>query len=373
MSNKPNIPLVDLKKQHDFLHQEIKVSLETIFKSTSFIKGPFLEEFEDNFAKFLGVKHCIGVASGTDALHLSLLALGIREGNEVLLPVNTFIATAYAILYVGAKPVFVDVDPETFNIDVNAIESKITKNTKAIIPVHLYGQPAQMDKIMLLAKKYKLAVVEDACQAHGAVYKGEKIGSFGNLAAFSFYPSKNLGAYGDGGAITTNSSKLYNLIKSLREYGSTSKYTYDRVGINSRLDAIQAAILLIKLKHLDEWNNKKQKLAAYYNKRINKEIPFIKTPFINSQSTSVYHLYVIKTPKRNQLAKYLNSHGIQTGIHYPIPLHLQQSLKFLGYKKGDFSVAEALSREILSLPIYPELTYKEQDYIVKSIKTFFKS
>lgn len=371
--NEMNIPLVDLKKQYGSLSQEINTSLEALFKSTSFIKGPFLEKFEESFAKYIGTKYCIGVASGTDAIHLSLLALNIKAGDEVILPVNTFIATAYAILYVGAKPVFVDVDPKTFNIDVNSIESKITKNTKAIIPVHLYGQPAQMDKIMLLARKYKLAVVEDACQAHGATYNKKNVGSFGDLAAFSFYPSKNLGAYGDGGVITTNSTQLAKTLKKLREYGGISKYKYDTIGLNSRLDAIQAAILSIKLKHLDEWNNKKQKLAAYYNKRINEEIPFIKTPFINSQSTSVYHLYVIKTPKRNQLAKYLSSHGIQTGIHYPVPLHLQKSLQHLGYKKGDFPVAEALSREILSLPIYPELISTAQEYVVKSIKAFFKS
>lgn len=368
---KIQIPLVDLKTQHTFLSKDINLAFSKLCSSATFIKGPVLENFEKDFAKFIGVKHCIGVASGTDALHLSLVALGIRKGDEVLLPVNTFIATAYAILYVGAKPVFVDVDPETFNIDVNAIESKITKSTKAIIPVHLYGQPAQMDKIMLLARKYKLAVVEDACQAHGAVYKGGGIGSFGDLAAFSFYPSKNLGAYGDGGAITTNSPHFAKILRSLRDYGSSTKYLYDRVGYNSRLDTLQAAILQIKLKYLATWNQKRRRATDYYNKRINAEIPLIKTPVINKHARSVFHLYVIQTPRRDGLINHLSSRNIQTGIHYPKPLHLQKSLKKLGYKKGDFPVAEKLSNKILSLPIYPELTFKQQDYVVEAIKSFF--
>ena len=366
-----NIPLVDLRVQYKFLHKEINEKLNEMFKSATFIKGPILEAFENEFANFSGAKYCVAVASGTDALYLSLLSLGIKKGDEVILPVNTFVATAYAILYVGAKPIFIDVDPKTLNIDSGLIERKVTKKTKAIIPVHLYGQPADMDKIMILSKKYKLFVIEDACQAHGAVYRGKKIGSLGNLAAYSFYPSKNLGAYGDGGAITTNSSRLIKLIKSLREYGSTSKYTYNRVGINSRLDTIQAAILSIKLKYIERWNKRKLNLAAYYNKKL-KELPFITTPFIDKDSIPAYHLYVIRTTRRTALIEYLKSCGIQTGVHYPIPLHLQKSLLSLGYKKGDFPIAETISNKILSLPIYPELTNKQQDYIVESIKTFLK-
>lgn len=371
MSNQLTIPFVDLKKQYYCLRQEISTSFEALFKSTSFIKGPFLEKFEESFAKYTGTKYCIGVASGTDALHLSLVALGVEKDDEVIIPVNTFVATAYAVLYVGAKPILVDIDPKTYNIDVNLIEKNITKKTKAIIPVHLYGQPAQMDKIMLLARKYKLAVVEDACQAHGAVHKGKKIGSFGDLAAFSFYPGKNLGAYGDGGAITTNSPRFAKILRSLRDYGSSTKYLYDRIGYNSRLDSIQAAILQIKLKYLTAWNQKRRKLADHYNKKINAEIPLIKTPVIHKQAISVFHLYVIQTPKRDRLINFLTSRGIETGIHYPKPLHLQKSLKKLGYKKGDFPVAEKLSNKILSLPMFPELTFKQQDYVVESIKSFF--
>lgn len=365
------IPLVDLKKQYNYIKKDFDISLDYILKTGSFIKGPVLNEFEYDFAKFIGAKYCIGVASGTDALHLSLMSLGIGQGDEVILPVNTFVATAYAVLYTGAKPVFVDVDIKTYNIDTRSIESKISKKTKVIIPVHLYGQPANMKDILNLSKKYKLFVVEDACQAHGATYAGKKVGIFGDLTAFSFYPSKNLGGFGDGGAITTNSLKLANRIKSLREYGSTSKYTYDKVGINSRLDSIQAAILKIKLQSLQKWNSKKVKLAEYYNEKL-KKIPSVITPFTNNELTHVYHLYVIRTKKREALSKYLSLQGIQTGIHYPIPLHLQKSLSFLGYSKGSFPIAESLSEEILSLPVFPELSLKEQNYIIDNIYNFFK-
>lgn len=365
------IPLVDLKKQYRNLDKDFNHILKKIFISGNFIKGEYLERFEKDFAKFIGTKFCLGVASGTEALHLSLLAQNIGKGDEVILPVNTFIATSYAILYAGAKPIFVDADKKTYNIDTKLIERKITKKTKAIIPVHLYGQPAKMDEIMKLAKRYKLFVVEDACQAHGASYKNKNVGTFGNLAAFSFYPSKNLGAFGDGGAITTNSSKLYNVLKRLREYGySTSRYHYNRIGFNSRLDTIQAAILIIKLKYLKEWNLKRQKLANYYNRKL-QEIPLITRPYIERGADSVYNLYVIRTAKRDKLMQYLSSKGIKTGIHYPIPLHLQQSLSDLGYRKGDFPIAETMCREILSIPLYPELTTFQQDYIVESIKEFF--
>ncbi len=366
------IPFVDLRKQYKFLSKDIQTSLNKIFASGNFIKGSILEEFEREFAKFIGSRYCTGVASGTDALYLSLLSLGIKKEDEVILPVNTFIATVYAVLYTGAKPVFIDIDPETFNINSELIESKITSNTKAIIPVHLYGLPAEMDRIMKISGKHRLFVIEDACQAHGAVYKGKSVGTFGDLAAFSFYPSKNLGACGDGGAIVTNSAKLNKLIKSLSEYGFTSKYTYNRIGINSRLDNIQAAILKVKLKYLNQWNKKRRALANYYSKILNKEMPFIKTPVIGNNSFSTYHLYVIRTPRRTKLAKFLSSRRIQTMIHYPIPLHLQKSLTCLGYKKGDFPVAEEISTDILSLPLYPELTNKQQDYVVESIKIFFK-
>ena len=367
--NSMQIPLVDLKTQYQALKKEVDLSLAEVLLSGSFIKGEFLERFEKDFAKFVGTKHCIGVASGTDALHLSLVALGIGKGDEVILPVNTFVATAYAVVFAGATPVFADIDISTSNIDVRLIEEKITKKTKAIIPVHLYGQPAEMGKIVSLARKHKLFVLEDAAQAHGATYKKKPVGNFGNVAAFSFYPGKNLGAYGDGGAITTNSNKLNKILRQLREYGAKTKYLHQRIGYNSRLDAIQAAILQIKLKYLSDWNKKRQKAASYYDKLL-KEIPFIKIPVINKNTTSVFHLYVIRTPKRNSLINHLSMDGIQAGIHYPKPLHLQKSLKYLRYKRGDFPVAEKTSNQILSLPIYPEITFTQQDYIVESIKKF---
>src|SRR3989344_738869 len=346
--NSMQIPLVDLKTQYQALKKEVDLSLAEVLLSGSFIKGEFLERFEKDFAKFVGTKHCIGVASGTDALHLSLVALGIGKGDEVILPVNTFVATAYAVVFTRATPVFVDIDLSTSNIDARLIGEKITKKTKAIIPVHLYGQPAEMDKIVSLAIKNKLFVLEDAAQAHGATYKKKPVGSFGNVAAFSFYPGKNLGAYGDGGAITTNSNKLNKILRQLREYGAKTKYLHQRIGYNSRLDAIQAAILQIKLKYLSDWNKKRQKAASYYDKLL-KEIPFIKIPVINKNTTSVFHLYVIRTPKRNSLINHLSMDGIQAGIHYPKPLHLQKSLKYLRYKRGDFPVAEKTSNQILKM------------------------
>jgi len=277
MSNRVKIPLVDLISQYRLLSNDINHSLKKIFNHSAFIKGPFLEEFEQNFANFVGTKYCIGVASGTDALHLALRSLDIKEGNEVILPTFTFVATAYAILYVGAKPVFVDVEPLTFNIDTNQIESKITKKTRAIIPVHLYGQSANMQKILQVAKGNKLLLIEDAAQAHGATYLGKNVGTFGELAAFSFYPGKNLGAYGDGGAIVTNSAAHFKRLMKLREYGASSKYIFDELGLNSRLDTIQASILNIKLKHLKDWNKKRQKLAENYDKLLS-NLKQIKTP-----------------------------------------------------------------------------------------------
>jgi dTDP-4-amino-4,6-dideoxygalactose transaminase len=332
-----------------------------------------LEKFEKQFAEYVGVKYCIGVASGTDALHLSLRALGIGPGDEVLIPANTFVATAYAILYVNAKPVLIDINPNTYNIDVTLIEQKITKKTKAIIPVHLYGQPAEMDTISKMAKKYGLSIIEDACQAHGASYRKKQTGNLGTLGTFSFYVSKNLGAFGDGGAITTNSATLAKKLKRLREYGETSRYSYEEVGFNSRLDAVQAAILSVKLKHLDKWNSQRQQIARYYNKRFRAELPSIITPSTENISSHVYHLYVIQTQKRNKLLKYLAEKGIQAAIHYPIPLHLQHSLQSLKYKQGDFPITEKIAGEILSLPMYPQLSKKQQDYIVESVSSFFKS
>lgn len=372
MVNNNKIPLFDLKSEYAYLKKDLNELFNKICSTASFIKGPYLESFENKFAEYIGTKYCVGVASGTDALQLSLYTLGIGAGDEVILPVNTFVATAYAVLYVGAKPIFVDIDKKTYNIDINLIEKAITKKTKAIIAVHLYGNPAEMDKINAIAKRHKLFVVEDAAQAHGALYHKKRIGNWGDIAAFSFYPSKNLGAYGDGGAITTNSKRLAIKLKKIREYGSSAKYIFDEFGFNSRLDALQAAILELKLKYLDSANAQKIKIANYYSKACNKQIPFIITPYNNPDTRAVYHLYAIRTPKRDLLSKFLAQKNIATGVYYPVPLHLQKALKQLGYKKGDFPVVETMSRDMLCLPIFPELTQKQQDYIIESIKAFYK-
>lgn len=366
------IPLVNLNKQHKPLLKEIYSALKKILTHSSFIKGPYLNKFEENYAKFIGAKYAIGVASGTDALQLGLMALDLQPDDEVIMPVNTFIATAYAAIYLNAKPIFVDIDETTFNIDVNQIEQKITGKTKVIIPVHLYGQSAEMNKILKIARKHNLKVFDDASQAHGAYYKKNRIGSLGNLTAFSLYPSKNLGACGDAGIITTNSSKIAQRLLSLREYGGKSKYFYDEIGLNSRLDSIQASILSIKLKHLSRWNKERQKIAKYYNQELIKlKIPGLLIPHSTSDTPSVYYVYVIRAPYRDKLLKHLNDRGIQSGIHYPIPLHLQQSLNFLQYQKGDFPIAEKTCSEILSLPIFPGLTPKQQKYVVTAIKDFY--
>ena len=366
------IPLIDLGAQHQPLMKEINSSIKEIFENSSFIKGPTLQKFEKEFAKFIGTKYAVGVASGTDALHLSLMALGIGPGDEVIIPVNTFISTAYAALYVGAKPVFVDIDENTYNVDVNMIEDKITKRTRVIIPVHLYGTPAQMDKILSLAKKYNLIVIEDAAQAHGSCFKNKKAGTMGNLAAFSFYTSKNLGACGDAGAITTNSRKMADLLIRLRDFGRLSHTQYSEVGINSRLDTIQAAILSIKLNHLNRWNEKRRQVARYYHLKLEAlNIPGLIVPQISKDCLPVYYVYTIRCKKRDKLAESLLSNGVQTGIYYPLPLHLQKSLKSLGYKKGDFPITETVSEEILSLPMYPELTHSQQDFVIKAIMDFY--
>lgn len=366
------IPLIDLKAQHEPLMREINSSIKEIFENSSFIKGPVLQKFEAEFAKFIGTKYSVGVASGTDALRLSLVALGIGPGDEVIIPVNTFIATAYAAIYIGAKPVFVDIDESSYNIDTNKIEDKITKKTKAIIPVHLYGTPAQMDKVTSIAKKYSLKIIEDAAQAHGSTFKGKNIGTIGDLSAFSFYTSKNLGACGDAGAITTNSKKIADLLIRLRDFGRSSHTEYNEVGINSRMDTIQAAILSIKLKHLKKWNQKRREVANYYTQQLDLlKIPGLITPKISKECLPVYYVYTIRCKKRERLISYLESQGIQTGVYYPVPLHLQKSLKNLGYRKGDFPTAEKVSKEILSLPMYPELTRSHQDHIIESIRNFY--
>lgn len=364
---------LDLNAQYKSIKKEIDSAIKRVLDGGVFIGGQEVEKLEEEIAKFCGVKYAIGVNSGTDALFLSLKALGIGRGDEVITTPFTFIATAEIIANLGAKPVFVDIEPKTFNIDVSKIKKAITKKTKAIIPVHLFGQMADMSEIMRIAKKYKLYVIEDAAQAIGAEYKGRKAGTMGDFGCFSFFPSKNLGAYGDGGMVITNNKKLAEKIRLLRNHGSSSKEKYLNLilGTNSRLDAIQAAILRVKLKYLKKWNEKRLKIAKYYNRNL-KGVEDIRIPEILPNRIHIFHQYTIRTKYRDQLKKFLEKNKIPTMIYYPLPLHLQPAFKYWGYKKGDFPKAEKISKEVLSLPIYPELKKEEQNFIIKKIKEFYE-
>ncbi len=365
------VPFVDLKAQYKSIETEVQKAIKKVFDKSDFILGEELKLFEEEFAAYCGAKYCVGVASGTEALWLALLALGIKKGDEVITAANTFIATALAITMAGAKPVLVDIDPKTYNIDPRLIEEKITEKTKAIIPVHLYGQPAEMEEINKIAKKYGLFVLEDACQSHGAIYKGKRCGSLGDAAAFSFYPAKNLGAYGDGGAVVTNSTEIAEKIRMLRDYGQKEKYHHLVKGYNSRLDTLQAAILRVKLKKLDEWNKKRMEAAEQYHQLLKKED--IVLPEIAPDRTHVFHLYVIRIKRRDHARKFLEKNGISTGIHYPIPIHLQPSFKEIGYKEESFPVTETYSKEVLSLPLYPEIKREQIEYVSQKIEEFFSN
>jgi dTDP-4-amino-4,6-dideoxygalactose transaminase len=365
------IPLVDLKAQYDSLKTEIDDAISRAVKSTQFILGPEVKALEQEMAGYLGVSHAVGVASGTDALHLTLLACGIQPGDEVINTPFTFIATAETISHCGAVPVFVDIDPRTYNIDPARIEAKITKKTKAILPVHLYGQPADMAPILELAGKYKLKVIEDCAQALGAGYKDKKVGSLGDAGCLSFFPSKILGAYGDGGMVVTNNPEIAENVVSLRSHGSQKKCFSSVPGFNSRLDALQAAILRVKLRHLDEWIEMRRKKAALYSKLIG-QIKGIEPPYAAADSHHVFNYYTVRMDRRlnrDELSEHLNSQGIATAIYYPLSLHLQPVYKPLGYEAGDFPQSERAQEEVLSLPIYPELKDKEIEAIAKAIES----
>lgn len=373
MDQSKTIPLVDLCSQYQSIREEINEAFLSVVNSGQFIKGRVLEEFENEFARFSETKYCVGVASGSDALRLGLMALDLKPDDEVILPVFTFIATAFAVSLLGAKPVFVDIDPATFNIDISQIENKITPKTKVIIPVHLYGQPAQMKSILKIARKHHLSVFEDACQAHGATYFSRRVGGLGDLAAFSFYPSKNLGAYGEGGAVTTNSFRLAQQIRRLRDHGSLVKYFHPQLGFNSRLDSLQAAILRVKLKHLVIWNQKRRFLAKRYDQKLSAKIPSLQLLSEAKGCQGVHHLYVVQlSKKRNDCLKYLQRNGIQAAVHYPLPIHLQKPYLKDGYRKGDFPVAETVSHRVISLPLYPEMTNEQQDFVIQKLVEFFQ-
>jgi dTDP-4-amino-4,6-dideoxygalactose transaminase len=364
-----NIPLVDLRAQYQPLKNEIMAGMEQALEGMHLFLGENVQAFEKEFAQFCGVKHGIGVSDGTSALHIILRAMGIGPGDEVITVSHTFVATVEAIILAGARPVFVDIDPHTYLMDVGQIEAKITPRTKAILPVHLYGQTADMDPIMEIASRHGLKVVEDACQAHGAEYKGRRAGSLGHAAAFSFYFSKNLGAYGEGGFITTDDDELARRVRMIRDHGSERRYYHDLIGMNARLDELQAVVLRAKLPHLEEWNAQRRSHARQYHKLL-QGTPAI-TPVEWPENRHVCHLYVVQVPQRDELQAWLKGQGIGTGIHYPVPVHLQKVMGFLGHKAGDLPVTEQVTSGILSLPMYPELTDEEIEFVTDSIKTFY--
>ncbi len=365
------VPFLDLKKQYHNLKGEIDTKLIEVCENTAFTLGPYVEEFENNFAKYLGTKHFIGTSTGTSALHSALLAFDIGENDEVIVPVNTFTATAEAVVMAGAKPIFVDNDPKNYNMDLSKIENAITHNTKAIIPVHLYGQPIYMDKLLEIAKNHNLLVIEDCAQAHGAEYNNKKVGTFGHAACFSFYPGKNLGSFGEGGGVATNSDDIAEKVKKIRNHGSLIKYIHEFVGYNYHMQGFQGAVLNIKLKHIDNWNNRRLEIAKMYNKGL-ENTGDIEVPYIDEKVKHVFHLYVIRTKKRDELLEYLKKNEIYAGIHYPYPLHLQDSYKEYGYKKGDFPISEEYAPQLLSLPIFPEMTDEQVQYVINTIKSFYK-
>lgn len=362
------IACLDLKGQHQQIKKEVFEAFEKVYEQTAFSGGPFVEEFEKDFAKFCDTKYAVGVNNGTTAIHLAMLALGIGAGDEVIIPANTFIATAWGVSYTGAIPVFADCDADTWEIDAKKLEEKITPKTKAIIGVHLYGQPFDIDAVQEICNKHDLFLVEDAAQAQGARYKGKPAGGFGEMACFSFYPGKNLGACGEAGGLTTNQEKYYKHLQSLRNHGSVVRYYHDEVGFNMRMGGLEGASLKIKLKYLSGWNARRIEIAGRYHTGLKN--PKIKMQVQPLGHESVFHLFVVTTENRDDLIKYLNAKNIYPGLHYPVPCHLQKAYTDLGYKKGDFPNAEYLSEHCLSLPMYAELTNEEVYYVIEALNKY---
>ena len=361
------VPFLDLKSQYETMKDEIHTAINKVIDKTAFAGGPFVEQFEKEFARFCNCAHAVGVGSGTDALWLPLLALGVGIGDEVITVPSTFIATAEAISFCGATPVFVDIEERTYNMNPRLLESAITQKTKAIIPVHLFGQPVDMDPIMEIARKHNLYVIEDACQAHGSEYKGNKAGSMGDAAAFSFYPGKNLGAYGEGGAVVTNNAELAKIMKMFRDHGQSQKYYHGIIGWNARLDGLQGSILSAKLLHLDRWNDARRNHAHTYTKLLSGADGVI-TPYEADYAKHVYHIYAIRVNDRDMLISRLAERDIFCGIHYPVPVHLQQAYSSLGLGKGSFPIAEKCAEEFVSLPMFAELTGEQVEYVAQTIK-----
>ena len=364
------VPYLDLRAQLKPLRAELDAAIARTLDNCSFCLGPDVAQFEKDFAAFCGAQHALGFNSGTSALHVAMRLLGVGPGDEVITTPYTFIATSWAISYCGAKPVYVDIDDATFNLDPKLIEKAITPRTKAVLPVHLYGQPFDVDAVAAICKKHKLPFVEDAAQAHGAKYKGKSIGTFGAVSCFSFYPAKNLGACGEGGALVTNDAALATRAKSLREHGSTVRYHHDEVGYNYRLEGIQGAVLGVKLKHLAHWTRERQRVATRYAELL-ADMP-LQLPTVTVGNESAWHLYTVRSPRRDELKKFLDENKIGNAVHYPMPLHLQKVYAPLGYKAGDFPVAEKASREVLSLPMFPELTDAQIQRVADVVQEFFR-
>jgi dTDP-4-amino-4,6-dideoxygalactose transaminase len=357
---------MDLKLQASRLRDEIAGELLEVMDGAAFVLGPKVKGFEDDFAGFLGVKHCVGVNSGTSALHLALLGAGVGPGDEVITVPMTFVATTWAISYVGARPVFVDVDPATYTQDVSQVEEAITKKTKAILPVHLYGQPADLAPLLALGARHNIPVIEDAAQAHGAEYRGRKAGSLGLCGCFSFYPGKNLGAFGEGGAVVTNDDALAARFRALRDHAQTQRYHHAELGFNYRMDGFQGAVLRVKLRYLEEWTQARIALAERYRELL-KGLPLV-VPQASPDRLHVWHLFVVLHPQRDALKAALAERGIHTGLHYPIPVHLQPAYAHLGYGEGQFPVSERVGRECLTLPLFPEMTEGQQDRVVEALR-----
>jgi len=359
------VPYFDLTAQYAELRNDIMDAMDRVCGKTQFILGEEVEKFEEAFANYCEVKHCVALNSGTSALHLALLTAGIGPGDEVITVSNTFIATVEAICYTGAVPVFADIDPATANIDAAKIESVITKRTRAVIPVHLYGRPADLDSITEIAARHRLVVIEDACQAHGARYRGKRVGGFGHAAAFSFYPGKNLGAYGEGGALTTNDAEIAKLTRSLRSHGETTRYFHGYIGYNYRMDGFQGAVLNVKLKHLDKWTAKRRSCADHYRQLLAKAN--MRLPEDHPQADCVYHLFVAYVEDRDRVRSELENRGVQTAVHYPKPVHLQDAFKHFGYKAGSLPHTERACEEVLSMPLFPEMTNEQVFYAGESL------
>ncbi len=363
------VPFVDLRAQYASIREEVHQAMDRVLQRTDFILGQDVEAFEEEFAAYCGARYGIGVDSGTSALELILRAYDLGPGDEIIAPANTFIATVLAISYVGATPILVDADPHTLSMDPALVEAAITPRTKAIMPVHLYGHPADMDAIMAIADRHDLVVIEDASQAHGARYKGQRVGSLGHAAAFSLYPAKNLGAYGDAGILVTDDAQIADTLRMLRNYGQRVKYHHDLVGYNRRLDTLHAAVLRVKLRHLDDWSAARRSHAARYSQLL-ADVPGVTLPGQAQDVEPVFHLYVIQVEQRDELRAFLAEQGIATGIHYPVPIHLQPAYRHLGYQEGDFPVTEASARHMLSLPMYPELPDEAIQRVVQAIRAF---